>query len=510
MNRSDGPPNEFEAGKPGTEARDRAEASIEELRQRGGMFVEAVRATRMPMALTDPNLPGNPIVFANEAFLKLSGYRMEEVLGQQPHFMNGRSTDPQDVARFAEALRSDQDDIIETIQYRKDGSRFVATVLLSAFKDDEGRTLNHFMSWLDVTRRAEAESELAELRKVQAALRRSEQRRDLALQAAEMGTWDYDLVSDVCHFDPRAREMYNLPSDRLDNCPEGLARAVHPDDVGRMFDSIQKASDVKGDGRYDIDYRLAKADGEYRWLRVRGQAEFEGEGAARRAVRIVGASRDVTIEKEAEAVLRERDRHSRMLLAELQHRVRNTLAVIRSIVRRTALGSSTVEEFEQHVDGRLSAFARTQAYVTRDPEGGIDLELIVRDELVAHATGANHGVTIEGPKVRLAAEQADTIGLAIHELTSNALKHGALADDGNKVSVSWSVAGSGDKRRLTFCWMEKLNDRALKEPQRTGFGTELLDRIMRYDLDAEPELNFGSDGFSYKVVIPLPHSGVNH
>src|SRR5690242_18567386 len=101
-------PNDFERGKTGTNARSNAEAAIEELRQRGGVFVEAVRSTRMPMALTDPNLPGNPIVFANESFLKLSGYSMGEVLGQQPHFMNGPGTDPNDAARFSEAIRADQ------------------------------------------------------------------------------------------------------------------------------------------------------------------------------------------------------------------------------------------------------------------------------------------------------------------------------------------------------------------------------------------------------------------
>ena len=95
--------NAFEKDKPGTNARTEAEGQIEALRQRGGLFVNAVRATRMPMALTDPNLPGNPIVFANEAFVKLTGYSMDEVLGQQPHFMNGRETDPKDAARFDEA-----------------------------------------------------------------------------------------------------------------------------------------------------------------------------------------------------------------------------------------------------------------------------------------------------------------------------------------------------------------------------------------------------------------------
>lgn len=115
--------NAFEGDMPGTEARTLAEKAIQRLRKEGGLFVDAVRATRMAMAVTDPTLPGNPIVFANEAFLKLSGYRMEEVLGQQPYFMNGPDTDADDVARFQEALRNDQDDLVETIQYRRDGTR---------------------------------------------------------------------------------------------------------------------------------------------------------------------------------------------------------------------------------------------------------------------------------------------------------------------------------------------------------------------------------------------------
>src|SRR5690349_10550293 len=91
--------NDFEPGKAGTAARTLAEGYIETLRLKGGLFVEAVRAARMAMAVTDPTLPGNSIVFANRSFLKLSGYSMDEVLGQQPHFMNGPATDPDDVAR---------------------------------------------------------------------------------------------------------------------------------------------------------------------------------------------------------------------------------------------------------------------------------------------------------------------------------------------------------------------------------------------------------------------------
>jgi PAS domain S-box-containing protein len=178
-------PNEFEAGKTGTAARDRAEAGIERVRQRGGVFVEAVSATRMAMVLTDPALPGNPIVFANRSFLDLSGYAMDEVLGQQPHFMNGPDTDPSDAARFRQILEDDRDGVVETVQYAKDGRRFVATVLLSAFKNEDGRTLHHFLSWSDVTRRVQAEDDAALSRTSHMALRDSRDREAFLLALAD-------------------------------------------------------------------------------------------------------------------------------------------------------------------------------------------------------------------------------------------------------------------------------------------------------------------------------------
>jgi len=363
-------PNEFEKDVPGTSARSQAEAAIEKLRQRGGVFVNAVRATRMPMALTDPTLPGNPIIFANDAFLKLSGYSMEEVLGQQPHFMNGPQTDARDAARFMESVRADQDDIIETVQYRKDGSRFVATVLLSAFKDDSGRTRNHFMSWLDVTRRADAEDEVAELKKVQAALHESERR-------------------------------------------------------------------------------------------------------------------------------------AQMLLADLQHRVRNTLAVVRSISRRTADSSDNVDEMMSHLDGRLNAFSRVQSAVGRTSDGGIDLQSIVEDELLAVAAREGRQLTIEGPTLLLKARAAETLSLAFHELATNAIKYGALTSDRGRVKVGWSrVRSDGDGDLLELQWIET----GLAEPPspvREGFGHEMLRRTLPYDLKAETNVEFTDDGMRFTMRMPL-------
>ena len=367
-------PNEFERSKPGTTARSDAEAAIEELRQRGGIFVEAVRATRMPMALTDPNLFGNPIVFANEAFLKLSGYRMEELLGQQPHFMNGPDTDPKDAARFAEALRSDQDDIIETVQYRKNGSRFVATVLMSAFKDRDGRVLNHFMSWLDVTRRVDAEDELAELKKAQAALRESERR-------------------------------------------------------------------------------------------------------------------------------------SQVLLGELQHRVRNTLAVVRSIARRTAENTHSSEDMLGHFQGRLDAFSRVQSVLTRSPDAKIDLASLIDDELVAHAAREGEQVQTNGPTITLAARSAEWLSLAIHELTTNAVKHGALMSEHGQIRIDWDRRAGVTRDELLLTWQESGLDLSGREPNPDGFGMHLLRTSLAYDVDGETRVDLQPTGIRFELRMPIEQQG---
>ena len=148
--------NRFEINTPTTPGRMRSEEYVEAIRQQGGIFVDAVRITRMPMIVTDATLPGNPITFANEAFLDLSGYTMDEVLGQSSHFMDGGGTDRQVVQAVDAALAEGRNEDLELVQYRKDGSAFRAALFASPLADGQGRVINHFLSYLDVTRRYEA------------------------------------------------------------------------------------------------------------------------------------------------------------------------------------------------------------------------------------------------------------------------------------------------------------------------------------------------------------------
>ncbi|MCF6371014.1 histidine kinase dimerization/phosphoacceptor domain -containing protein [Rhizobium halophilum] len=152
--------NEYQEGMEGTPVRAVSEQKLESLRSQGGVFVEAVRVTRMPMIVTDATLPGNPITFANPAFVNLSGYSPSELIGQHPHFMNGPLTNPGAIAEYEAAMKDGRDITLEILQYRKDGSAFQSMLFATPLDDGQGRVTNHFMSYLDISRRYDAEEAL--------------------------------------------------------------------------------------------------------------------------------------------------------------------------------------------------------------------------------------------------------------------------------------------------------------------------------------------------------------
>ena len=545
-------PNEFESGKTGTAERSRAEAAIEDLRRRGGVFVEAVRATRMPMVLTDPNLAGNPIVFANESFLKLSGYSMEEVLGQEPHFMNGPDTDPRDAAGFAETLRGDHDDIIETVQYRKNGSRFVAAVLLSAFKDDQGQVLNHFMSWLDITRRVDAEDQIADLRASQIKLRQQQKwltGQNDAFRAAVNGasleeslgilaTTAKDQIADAnnCAFyvanenGTQLRHVAGLPPGCTKEV-EVLKNAWEYLDCGSGARTAAPiiTPDVRREPRWKPWLWLAEKYNfracwslpiEISGARLIGALAlfFEQPRSPTRsdldiAALLVGTA-SIIISRQheneersrSESALRDSESSLRTLLAELQHRVRNTLALVKSIATRTAESSESVDEMAAHLTGRLDAFARVQAAVTRNPDAGVDLLSILSDELLVHAVREGEQFTAKGPPLALQPKAAESISLALHELATNAVKHGALNhQNGGRIAVRWNVGDADGCRHIDFQWVEEGAHGDIPGPARDGFGMELLKRILPYDLGAKTKVSFRPDGMRFTMQLPMAH-----
>ena len=201
------------------------------------------------------------------------------------------------------------------------------------------------------------------------------------------------------------------------------------------------------------------------------------------------------------AITRAEERQ-RLLLAELQHRVRNTLGVVRSIARRSAQTSTSVEEYASHLDGRLNAFARTQAMVTRDPESGVDLGYMVVEELLGYHAREGEQLRVSGPPVRLQPKAAETFALAIHELATNAIKHGALTQSIGRIDVSWRIDEAASSAELVFEWWER-GGPAVAPPKRKGFGTELLERTLAFELKGKTTLVFDPSGVHCTIVIPM-------
>ena len=195
-------------------------------------------------------------------------------------------------------------------------------------------------------------------------------------------------------------------------------------------------------------------------------------------------------------------RSQAVLLAELQHRVRNVLSLVRSLVRRTLTDTDDTEDVAAHLEGRLTALARTQSLLTRAAGAGLDLDLMIREELLAQAADESR-LVIEGPEVTLAPKSAEVLSLAVHELATNSTKYGAIAQNG-RLEVRWRRAPrppGPDWLELT--WRESGVRVISSGPRKEGFGTELITRRVPYELRGEGRFDLRPGELVCELAIPL-------
>lgn len=276
----------------------------------------------------------------------------------------------------------------------------------------------------------------------------------------------------------------------------GWLGAVHADDRDRMVALWAQAAER---GTFEIEHRLCHHEsGEYRWFQTRALPLYDDGGSG--VAEWLGTSTDI------DDIRRLRERQ-KLLLAELQHRVRNTLAIVRSIVSRTAEGSDDVESVSAHIEGRLDALARVQSAITRTSSGAVDLATLIEGELLAHALHEGERLSIQGPPASLERKTAETMSLAVHELTSNAVKYGALACSGGRIAVRWALRRREGRRWLDFNWTESQLDAPVGPPDREGFGTEVLLRNLPYELGAETVFDVLPTGLRFRCSLPLEPRG---
>jgi PAS domain S-box-containing protein len=319
-----------------------AEGEVESFRKARGPFVVAAETTRMAMVFTDAKEPGNPIIFANESFLALTGYGREEVLGQSFNFLMARGADQVALAQIEGAFEGSADGSAEINYRRKDGSVFCAALFISPVLDESGDIIEHFASFVDLSRQKQEQAQ------------------------------------------------------------------------------------------------------------------------------------------------------STMMIDELNHRVKNTLSTVQSIVRQALRKDSDPKTIREAIESRLFALARSHDLLSRENWKGAGLHDLVEAALepfgVANG-GRSKRFVITGKNIRLPANEALALGIAFHELATNAVKYGAFSNAAGSIALTWTIEPTPEGDHLILCWQEK-DGPPVTLPTRKGFGSRVLERGLPHELGGSVQLDY--------------------
>lgn len=462
-------------------------------------FAAAVRASQMAMVITDPLQADNPIVFANDAFCELAGYPRQEILGRNCRFLQEKDTDPAEVTRLRGAIERCVPVEAQLLNRRKDGSLFWNRLFVSPVF--QGETLAFWVaSQFDAT---SEKARLDHLETDREALEREVERRtrDLSaneerlrfvLQAGRLGSWSLDLA------DMRfvASETFKLalgrnPKDPLSHAQYG--NLIHADDRARHDVSV--AACIAGHGDYDIEYRITTPAGEVRWFKIRGQPFYGVDGVP---LRLAGIALDVTERKIAEA-------HRVLLANELNHRVKNTLATVQSIVAQTLRAKLSPQETRDVIQGRIHSLAAASDVLTRESWEGATLTSVATTALAPFRAEGDRRITIRGPEVMLPPRLALAFSMAFHELATNAVKYGALTGEVGRILLDWDIVDGLRPGTLRLTWQE-FDGPPVCPPSRRGFGSRMIERALADELQGRAEIDYRPDGVVFIAEARLPET----
>ncbi|MXQ14495.1 PAS domain-containing protein [Microvirga makkahensis] len=453
----------------------RAETNLREIEARFKLIAESLPAL---VWIVDPEVR---LTYANERWVKFSGLSPEEALGHS--WM--QAIHPDDMARMHEELKSvmrDHTPYTTEARYRSHNGVYRWHIIQAEPFYKEGT----FCGWVGTS------VDIQDLKETEAALRLSEERLSLAQRAAGIGVYDWDMITGKIVWTAEQEHLFGLEPGTFKGDISGWRERVHPEDLPPVL-KIMEDTERRRETELNLSYRIVRPDKSIRFIDTTSVYFYDDKGTP---TRLVGVNIDITRYKQAE-------QSQQLLIRELHHRVKNTLATVQAIVGSTARTSSSIDEFYQGFVGRIVSLARTHNLLTEDLWQKADLQELVATELGPYEDEARNRILIEGPDVELPSEAAVPVGMAIHELTTNAAKHGALSTFGGQVEVRWHVEPDGENAILHFTWTEHGGPR-VTAPARQGFGSRLLQRVLSAQLQAQVNWDFREKGLHFSMTMPMP------
>jgi two-component sensor histidine kinase/DNA-binding response OmpR family regulator len=323
----------------------------------------------------------------------------------------------------------------------------------------------------------------AELASSTMQLRQAEQLRSLALAAGQMGSWEWNAAQRMAAWDEGQYRIFGVDPNSFLPTPENVRPLIYQDDLPGLLQAFRELT--KDSKTSQIDFRVRRPNGELRWCIGAAAASFDGNN---RLIRLSGVTVDISDRKRAEERLM-------MLAEEVDHRARNVVAVVQSIMRLTRADS--IEEYLAALDGRIRALSIAHKLLATSRWEGADLNRLVEEEVAPYQIRDVEKISASGPAVLLPPATAQTIALALHELVTNAAKYGSLSNESGQVKVTWQMQPG----KLQLVWVES-GGPTIKQPSRRGYGTRVVKAGIEGQLGGLVEFDWQPAGLRCTVLVP--------